>query len=173
MIGLRTLFLSISLAVCSSSFAQTVPRTIEYEGNIITIESVGNDTISVLDPDTGEETIQVRSTTRFSLLNGNKIYQGAEAEEPKGRTSQVNLKGFLEQLLDDELKSARGSFDYLELVISEKGELAYYDTHFTKPQSIVDNTNTINASMFMKLQDIRFKPARKDGVAVPYYIKID
>lgn len=122
---LQKLLLLLFVAAALPAAAQTEPRTIEYEGNIITIEVVNTDTFEVEDPETGKMVFMTKHKTRFGTLNGNKIYQGTEAEEPKGRTSQPNLRGFLEQLLDDELKSTRGTFGHLELVISEKGELAY------------------------------------------------
>lgn len=154
-------------------YAQIAGRTIEYDGNIITIEKLSIDTIEVTDPETNENVLAFRPKERFALLNGKPVYQGKEAEQPIGAASQASFDGFIEKLLEDEIRSARNSFNHIELIIDEKGEIAYFKTRFTDSDGKPIEKSPVSSDMFMKLQDVRFKPAKKDGVPVPYYIRIE
>lgn len=173
MMNIRAFLLSVCLLAGGTLFAQVDGRTIEYDGNIITVEKVVADTVLVIDPETGEEVILVRKAERFALLNGNPIYQRKEAEQPIGSASQAGFSGFVEKLLEDEIRSNRNSFNYIELIIDEKGEIAYFKTRFTDSDGKPMEKSAVTSDMFIKLGDAKIKPARKDGVAVPYYIKIE
>jgi hypothetical protein len=126
-----------------------------------------------MDPETDEETVAYSKRDWFTLLNGNKIYRWNEADQPVGSASQLNLSGFIEKLLEDELRSAKSTFHCLELILNEKGEIAYFNAHFFESKGPVNNDSRTTSDMLIKLGDVRFKPARKNGVAVPYYIKIE
>ena len=131
------------------------------------------DTLTVIDPETDEATDVYKKSEQFALLNGAQIYKGNEAEQPIGGSSQPNLSGFIEKLLQDELRSAKNIFRALELILNDKGEIAYFNVRFSESKGPVSIESRITSDMLIKLGDVRFKPARKDGVAVPYYIKIE
>jgi hypothetical protein len=154
-----------------SSSAQD-ERTIEYDGNVITIQA-RMDTLTVIDPETDEETVTYCKRDQFVLLNGNKIYQGRNADQPIGSSSQLNFGGFIEKLLEDELRSSKNTFHRLVLILDEKGEIAYFNTYFLETKGPVNNDSRTTSDMLIKLGDVKFKPARKDDVAVPYYIMIE
>lgn len=173
MISIRTFFLPILLLAGFTSFAQIDGRTLEYDGNLITIESLGMDTLEVIDPETNEPTIVFKKTERFAKLNGNPIYQRNEAEQPIGSAAQSGFGGFIEKLLDDEIRTAKNTFHYLELVIDDKGGIAYFKTRFINEDGKPIEQSSITSDMLIKLSDAKIKPARRGGVAVPYYIRVE
>ncbi|HYD20488.1 MAG TPA: hypothetical protein VEB40_03355 [Flavipsychrobacter sp.] len=147
---------------------------LSYNGNELTISVPFRDTIPVEDPETGEIWYKIVGERMVTELNGKKVFnEYDDARQP--RAGRKGWKHKVENRLEKELQQSRNYFDHALIVVDEHGKLAYLDVKFwTKPSPdndtpMMENTKTeIIKSINNKLSAMRFKPAKKDGYAVPY-----
>lgn len=170
------------LLLVQLGFAQTsVDDTVIYNGNIITFKQVGLDTFEVIDPVTEEISIKFEASIKPGKVNGKEIYREQESDEPVGGASQKDLNSYLKNYLRSELEAIKPYYNSLELVINEKGELAYLDIHLLKFRSwgscsigLSDAKETeVRNNITNKLMALKFIPAKKDGNDVPYYFSMN
>jgi hypothetical protein len=109
-------------------------NTVTYKGNKFILSDEQRDTITVLDPVTGEEITQVRILEMMPVsMNGRKIYRDYDiSTEPQQLAHSVsleehvvaNLSGDIDALPDGDYR-----FNISNIVIDEIGKVAYYEFH--------------------------------------------
>ena len=147
---------------------------LSHNGNELTISVPFRDTIPVEDPETGEIWYKIVGERMVTALNGKKVFCEFDDSTPP-KTGRKGWKRKMEKRLDKELRQSRNYFDQALIVVDEHGKLAYLDIKFWDKLSPDNNTpmaenakTEIIKSISNKLSAMRFKPAKKDGHAVPY-----
>jgi hypothetical protein len=149
-----------------------------YKDNTIKIETSLGPKIAVINPDTDEITYRKARLRRITLLNDRPVYKGNEARAAK--VPFRNWNRMMERRLRQELKESWNYFNEIELVVDEAGKVAYLDVKFWDTRLDAQRTRMdenkrkeLTERISHKLTALRFKPAKKDGYAVPYHLTFD
>ena len=174
--------LALVCLVCfsKSTFSQRFKKNgniVTYRGNKIELSETLRDTMTLIYPVTGQETIKIVQLDPHPIkLNGKKIIEPSDGD-PAYTGSEKDLRNYLLLNMKHELgKLDNGSYrlDIDNIVIDENGKIAYFDFHEMKRSKTTDEvkeitpqpaSNIINASDPKIIVTINEGP--KAGTTVP------
>jgi hypothetical protein len=165
----RVLILFIFINISLQAFGQKQIRKIDYKGNRILL-SILPDTLLVDDPESGETKTITGRFLSIEKLNGKKIYDYGTNSlvQPYIATEKsnpdVDFDRYMSSLFKAEL-DVSGNSSYI-VVIDKKGRLACFIPSFGWLDNVVLHPTA--REIEGKLTEMKFKPAKKNGKAVPY-----
>jgi hypothetical protein len=160
------LLIVVIFAFCAQYTAAQVVTSNKTFGNEITYSEI-IDQFTVINPETGEESVVYRKREMPGTINGEPILYDNNASEPVGAASQSTWQDYLRtNLLLEELDRYRGIIHNIDIVIDTKGNVGYIRL-FLNTSKEYDAT-TLNSDIEKKLRSKTFIPAKKNGKAVAY-----
>ncbi|HTN46819.1 MAG TPA: M56 family metallopeptidase [Flavipsychrobacter sp.] len=153
-----------------------------FGGNQFEFSKNNTDTIVVMDPTTGKESMMVHNRTPSPILmNGQKIYPENEvAVKPRLNTDDGNVGTFLFKQLKADLKRLQdGQYSIdLKMVVDKNGKVTYYDPigirFIQKDGLVVENSGSnvigIEDAVEAVISDLTFTPAKNGGNQVASFI---
>jgi hypothetical protein len=164
-------FVMGGLFVSQAASGQNTCTVNTFDTNIDVLPA--KDTLSIQDPVTGEwnTTIRKAKLPLVQYRDGRKIFKGKEASQPIGKAAQRDIQSYFRELFADELYQTKDIFDFIVIVIDERGKPAMFETNFLTFPS--EKVAPVRKQMLDKLKDIVIIPAKKDGKDVPYLITIE
>jgi hypothetical protein len=169
---------------------------VTFRGNVFEIKEWPNDTVTVVDPSSGKETIRIAMRDPSPIkMNGKTIYsdykteEGFSVPEPSLNTIGIltasSLRQYLMNNLAEEFKQLSDdqyTMKISNVIIGENGKVVYYDysglafEYYANPSRTQKEVDKSIQDMFAKkiaqlLNNVPAAiPAKKDGKPVPFMI---